>query len=241
MRKSPQLLALFLILITFFRVSGFLAHGIMLGAIGYAFAIAITAGVFVSGYFTGFKETKTWGIILLIAFGVTDLFFNELEMIRTLAPETLIGNGSNFLGFNADALTKAMHIAAVAYGALPTLLAGGLGVLQGEADKVASLNKRSIVAQIWYATKATLLKGLNATLAERFGQEYFAPLHQSNSSNLLPDGQETPVAPTKVRWEDLLATDKDAVATLPARQLMARYGISKRTVSNWKQRVASEK
>lgn len=245
MRKAPQFLALFLIVITFVRVSQFLAYGIKLGWLGFAFAVAVTFGVYVAGFFSSVKGLSLTGritaICLLAAFGATDLLFNTLEMVRTLAPETLIGNGSNFLYLRADALTSIMHVAALVYGILPTLLAGGLGLLQGQAEKLASLNRRSWIAAFFKAISATLQKGIVANLEEHYHISAYRQIQGGNGGNRLPVGDDIAIDAEelgKIRWEDLTSADKSAIAAMSSRQIMARYrGISERTARGWKQRI----
>lgn len=249
MKKSPTLLAFFLILITFFRVSNFLSIGIRLGYLGTAFAFAVAAGVFVAGYFSALKDISIVGriiaIVLLLAFGVTDLFFNELEVIRSLAPETLIGNGSNFLSMDKNSLTALMHIGAVAWGALPTLLAGGLGLLAAQAEKVASLNKRSWISAALMAISATFTKGIKANLEERYHIGQYRQITSGNSGKALTVSDDEVIdadlLPEKVRWEDLLATDKEAIAAMNGNQIVAKWKVSPRTARNWKSWVVNGK
>lgn len=245
MRKAPQFLALFLIIITFVRVSQFLSFGIKLGWLGFAFAVAVTLGVYVSGFFSSVKGLSLTGritaILLLVAFGATDLLFNTLEMIRTLAPETLIGSGENFLYLNATALTAIMHTAALVYGVLPTLLAGGLGILQGQAEKVASLNHRSWIAAFFKAISATLQKGIVANLEERYHISNYRQIPSGNSGKSLPVGDDIAIDAEEfrqVRWGDLTSADKSAIAAMNSRQIMAKYRLgSERTARDWKARV----
>lgn len=237
MKKAPAILAVGFVLITFFRVQQFLRDGMHLGTLGISFAIALTCAVYSAAYFTQFKETKFWAIVALVMFGALDLWFNELEMIRSLSPETLVVAGSSFLAMNSEQITKAMHVSALIYGVAPTLCSALLGFLQGDVEKVQSLNKRGVFGQVWYAIRATFLKGLNATLAEWFGQEYLAPQLPSKQNQLPQTTDGEIVVAKKVRWEDLLADDKDAIAQMNTRQIMSKYAVSKRTASYWKQKV----
>lgn len=243
MKRVPALLAIGFVLITFFRVSAFLQHGMQLGVLGISFAIALTAAVYASAYFTQFKESKGWAIVSLVVFGILDLWFNELEMIRSLSPEQLVVEGSSFLAFDAKTIENLLHISALIYGVAPTICAALLGLLQGSVEKVASLNKRGFFATILVATKATLQKGIKATLEDWFGKEHFAQLSSGKSGNMLPVSDDEVIdadaLPEKVRWEDLLAGDKSVIAGMSTRQIVAKWKVSDRTARNWKTRVVA--
>jgi len=242
MRKMPLLIAIGLVIITFFRVSTFMVFGMDLGILGYFFAFALTAGVFTSAYFTRFNETKWLAISALGLFGIADMWFNTFEMIRDLSVMQLVAPDAAFLGMNSAQIVYSMHLSAIAYGVLPTVFAGMMGALQSRADKVASLKVKSWIAQIWFAIRATFMKGLNATLADWFGKQYFADISQGNSGKSLPVADQPILDAPKIRWEDLQVADKEAIAQMSPRQIMARYGsISVRTARNWKQWVSEGK
>lgn len=242
MKKAPVLLAIGFVLITFFRVKQFLDEGLDLGWLGISFAIALTCAVYSAAYFTQFKETKNWAIVSLVVFGALDLWFNELEMIRSLSPEKLIVEGSAFLALNSTQITSAMHISALIYGVAPTLCSALLGFLQGDVEKVASLNKRGWIAQLWAANVALWKREIQATAAKRFGSRGFAELGYGNSGNLLPDAEDADVITAnagKIRWEDLKVADKEEIAAFNTRQIVAKWQVSPRTARNWKSRVES--
>lgn len=241
MRKAPALLAIGFILITFFRVSMFLSVGMQLGWLGVSFAIALTCGVYTAAYFTQFRETKLAAFISLVPFAIADLWFNEMEMVRSLAPETLIGNGANFLGFTSQSITTGLHVSAVVYGMLPTIFAALLGWLQADVAKVANLNKRGWLAASCVAIWATLTRGIKATLEDRFEIGKYAALPSGNSGKPLISADDTVIdadaVAARVRWEDLLAADKTAIAGMNTNQIVAKWHVAERTARNWKTRV----
>lgn len=244
MKKAPAILAVGFILITFFRVSVFLSEGMKLGWLGISFAIALTAGVYVSAYFTQFKETKLAAFAALVPFAVADLWFNEMEMIRALSPETLIAAQANFLNFSADSITRGLHISAVVYGALPTVFAALLGWLQADAEKVASLNKKGWIAQLWAANVALWKREIQATAVKTFGNQRFAELKSGNEGNqplLSVDESVVSVDAGKIRWEDLKVADKEEIAAFNTRQIQSKWQVSPRTARNWKKWVGQGK
>lgn len=242
MKRLPAILAIGFILITFFRVAQFLQYGMKLGWLGVSFAFALTMGVYTSAYLTQFKETRKAAIFALIPLAIADLWFNNIEMVRSLASVTLINADANFLGLDAKQITTILHASAIVYGCAPTIFAALLGWLQADTEKVASLNKRGLISQILWASKATFTRGLRAQLEDWFGTSFVAQLPSGNSGKALLDAQSEIVDAPKVRWEDLLAQDKDAIAQMTVRQLMAKYpAISRRTANNWKSWVASGK
>lgn len=249
MKKLPQLLAFFFILVTFFRVSSFLSTDLKFGAYGYFMAFAVTVGVFLGGYFTSkpdiSKLGRFWAILALVLFGVVDWYYNYLEVVHSLAPETLISKGANFLNMNDAYITYMMQWAAVLYATVPTVGAGLLGLLQSQVEKIASLNKRGWVAASVMAISATLTKGIKATLEDKYQIGKYAQIGSGNSGKQLTDSNEDAIdgsiLPDKVRWEDLLATDKEAIAAMNGKQIIAKWQVSPRTARNWKSWVISGK
>ncbi len=235
MKRMPLLLAVGFVLITFFRVSAFLFTGMRLGWLGFSFALALTLGVYVTAYFIRFRETKWIAIAALAIFTSADLWFNEFEMVRSLSPEQLLGVSANFLGFNSESITWGLHLSALIYGALPTTCAVLLGVLQSRVEKVATLKVRGFWGQLWFAIGATFTKGIRANLESALGKENFAQLPSGNQGKSLPEPGDGVINAGKVRWEDLKVADKEEIAQMTPRQVLARYGnISIRTARNWK-------
>lgn len=232
MRKSPQRLAFLLIAITITRVALLVVFGMKVGPLGYVFAVAVAAGVYVGAYFLRFKETRWAAFLTLILFAGADLFFNVLESVRSLSTEALVATDANFIGIGAEDLRHLFQRAALVFAAFPTIAAASLGWLQSGAERVAVLKSRAWFGKFGVAIMARMEKVL-PEIEDRAA-------NMPGATRILPASSAQPVLEAgKIRWEDLLASDKDFVAAHSTRQIVAQYGISDRTARNWKSRITA--
>lgn len=235
MRKSPQFFALFFILITVGRVAAFISLGLHIGAIGWLFAIGLTACVFVSAYFARYRETKVAGIVSLLFFLTIDLWFNEFELIRTLSTRQLVPPIANFMEIPQKKLQYAMQFSALVFGAFPTIAAALLGWLQSGADRVAVLKSRRVLPPFMLAFAARFQSWFPET-ADRV--KITNPNFREGSETEVIEGSEISAKqlPSKAaRWEHLTASDKAQIAALLPIQIIAKYGGSERRARMWKQ------
>lgn len=234
MRKSPSRLALFFILITITRVALFVAVGLKIGWLGYAFAVGLAVGVYVTAYFVRFPQTRLAAGIGLAVFGLADLFFNEAELIRSLSAEQLISPDANFIGIGQEFLRYAMQISAIVFGAFPTIAAAILGWLQSGAERIVVLKSKAWFGQFGVAIAAKAAK-------------WFPETMDTNIS--LPNGQlQLPgnsgngnIVAIKARWEDISASEKAEIAGKTVLQIIAKYGGSARRARMWKQWIEAGK
>ena len=235
MRKSPQFFALFFIIITVGRVAAFISLGLHIGVMGWAFAIGLTACVFITAYFARYKETRWAGGVGLVFFLLIDLWFNEFELIRTLSTKQLVPPVANFMNIPQQDLQFAMQFSALVFGAFPTIAAALLGWLQSGADRVAVLKSRRVLPpfmlafaarfQSWFPEQADRVKISN-------------PNYRDGSENEVIEGTEIAAKqlPGKaVRWDVLTASDKAQIAGMLPLQIISRYGGSERRARMWKQ------
>lgn len=228
MRKLPSRLAAFFILITISRVAAFAVLGLKLGPLGYAFAVGLAVGVYVTAYFARFKETKWISLIMLALFMSADLWFNEFELIRLLSTLDLISPDANFLELDHAALVRGMQISAIAYGAFPTIAAAGLGWLQSGADKVASLKVRRWFGKFGLAIAARIETWFPETsdsgVTISAGRVDFPAISGNGNTAMV-----------KARWNELSASAKVEIAGKSEAAILAMYGGSARRARMWKQ------
>lgn len=241
MRRLPSILAFFFVTISLWRVSDFMSRGLHLGFLGVLFAIGVAVAVYVSSYFTQHEKTKWAALVGLVFFGFLDVYFNTLEMVRTLSGLQIVADGSTFLRANSVQLTNIFQWSALVYGVIPTLSAAQLGWLQSDAEKVAFLNRRSWIAAFFKAISATMQKGIVANLEERYHISTYRQIESGKSGKQLEVSDDTVIDADavfgKIRWEDLIAADKTAIAGMSTRQIVAKWHVGERTARNWKSRV----
>lgn len=133
MKRLPLILAAVFIAITLTRVASLVEHGFSSGLLGWAFSFGLGVAVFVTSYFmrvaaasskTGMEDkrsrnTRAISAIALVFFVLVDGYFNVVEVLRSLTDQSL-------------------YVAALLYGAFPTVAAALLGVLQGYVDRLPS-------------------------------------------------------------------------------------------------------
>lgn len=228
MRKMPQRLALFFILITIARVAFFMVQGLHVGPLGYAFAIGLAAGVYVSAFYVRFPQTQKAAIVSLVFFLTVDLWFNEFEVIRTMAEAENFSSAALFLSWDAEILRKMVQFSALVFGAFPTFAAALLGWMQSGAEK-ANLGKR----RAWFG---------------QFGLQFGAKI-LSYFPEISEDGQNRPALTgssdviegntgLKVSKGRLVSEDWDWISAHAVRQIAVKYGTSVRNARNWKAEAA---
>lgn len=269
MKRLPFWLGFASIAVTFFRAGDYLANGVHMNWIGWFMAFVFSIAVFVSAYFTQVKLRvrhesykrrrglerfwiyvrnfwrKDYGRWIAFAslafFTVVDLLFNEAEIIRTVANKEFVSSDASFLGYTGTQLEVINHFFALLVGAVPTFGALILGVLQGRADKMPVLERVGWFSQFLRAIWETLLRGIQANLADAFKVPHIILEKQEHRPQLLEkveEGREIPVLAKKVRWEDLKVPDKEEISQMTVAQVLGKFpGISSKTVRNWKKRI----
>lgn len=237
MRQNPQRLALFFIAITIARVAFFVALGLQVGWMGYAFAVGLAAGVYVSAYFLRFKETKWAALTSLTVFMLTDLWFNEFENIRTVSTAQLINDDANFMSIDATTIRYSMQFSALVFGAFPTLAAALLGWLQSGVERVQVLKTRS-----WFGK-------FGVGIMAKF-ESYFPEIEDKHNSavqiSTVTNGKLLPESGNngnrgKERWEEISAEKRAEFPSLSVGQMVALYGGTPRRARMWKQWVKEGK
>lgn len=138
MRKLPTLVAGAFLAIQLQRVADFVSKGLNGGPVlGWAFALGIAAGVFVSAYWTRQSITRKdgeedkrdrqarsaawWSLVIFISL---DGAFNLAETLRVL-------------------IDQGLRVYAVIYGVSPTVAAAVLGSMQGRIDRLPVAPRKS--------------------------------------------------------------------------------------------------
>lgn len=236
MKNAPFRLSFFLIAIQITRVASFLGSGLHLGWMGFAFAIAVGYGVYVSAYFFG--KAKGWGKIPgalgLILFGGGDLWFNEMELIRVLSATDLVVETANFMNYTADDIRWFMHYSALFFGAFPTIGAGLLGWMQTTAEDIEEFKEPGLFARIGTALGSIVVSGAGVAVVRL---ERFAKIAPRDGQNLpLLEGQTKLVR----RWKSLTAEEIGRIMGPPGmgrEQMVAFFGISDGAAGDWKRRL----
>lgn len=230
MKNAPYNLSAFFIVITIVRVAVFVVTGLNLGPLGYAFAVGIAAGVYVSSYYLQFKETKGRALAGLALFLLADLWFNVFEVVRSTSTAQLVPPEANFLGLPSESLRTGMQWSAIAFGILPTLAAAILGWLQGGVSQVKSLNRPGPAARI-VAAIARMLAGITIGAAVWFERK--AGIASNNGDNLpYVDGQVVANRKPK-RIGQLNQSDIAFIAKASREAVMAEFNVSNGTAGNW--------
>lgn len=228
MRNLPKLLAFAFIAVTLSRVALLISVGFKADWQGWAFAVGLAIGVYLSTYFIRYKETFWPAISATVFFVIVDLWFNEVEIVRTLSASDMIAPSANFLSMNAEYLRGMMQVSALIYGAFPTIAAALLGWLQAWAEKVATLKPRAFFPHIQLAIMAKVDSMFPVTTETR--------RISGNNQPLLPETVENaPYRQNAVRWENLTTADRAEIAGMLPMQIISRYGGSDRRARMWKQ------
>lgn len=233
MKNAPSRLATFLIFITIARVAFFLANGLHLGWMGWAFAVGLGAGVYVSAYYFGKAAgwNKIVGFLGLILFGGGDLWFNEMEVIRILSAKDLIVDSANFMNYSADDLRWAMQYSAIFFGAFPTLGAGLLGWMQSVAEGIPDFQKPTLYARI-----ETALGRMVTSWAGGFAVKL-----EKRANIAVQDGEIMPLLDGQAklvrRWKSLTAEDIARIPLLNREEVTIQYGVSDGAAGDWHRKI----
>jgi hypothetical protein len=201
---------------------------------GYAFAVGLAAGVYVSAYFLRFKEARWAAFSTLAIFMLADLWFNEFENIRTVSTAQLISDDANFMNIDAQTIRYGMQFSALVFGAFPTIAAALLGWLQSGAERVQVLRTRSLFGKFGIGIMAKFERAFPEI--EDKGKR--SPLLSENSTGkMLTAGGNR----GKVRWDEISAEKRAQLPGLSAGQIVAMYGGSPRRARMWVQWVKDGK
>lgn len=238
MRNNPSRLAIFFVLITITRVATFAVFGLQIGWMGYAFAIGLAAGVYITAYFIRFDETRLPAVVGLVLFLVADMWFNEFENIRTISALALVDNSVNFLSWDAETIRRLMQVSALVFGAFPTIAAAVLGWLQSGAERVRVLKTRNWFGKIGLAFAARIENSF-PEVEDRASARLAAPAEKAEIS-VVADG-ENQATGRKVRWEEIAAEERSQFPVMTDYQIVTRYGGSVRRARMWRQWVRENK
>jgi len=204
-----------------------MATGLALGLVGTSLAIGNAVGVYISAYFLARLPIKR-GILValpaLILFGLIDMAFNMLEVVRTLSTANFVPNNANFLNMSAADIHWAMQWAGLAVGIFPSVATALLGLLQGQANTLNYLDNKSFFGQIQLAILAKI--GYKNTAIEA-DQPVIISDDQQNAPRIT--GKSKMIAKNS-----LTAEQKSALPTLTDGQIVSMYGIKPRTARKWK-------
>lgn len=240
MRKTPQVLALFFIAITIGRVAAFISVGLDVGFTGWLFSFGLAFGVYISAFFVRHKESRWAALFALTFFVLTDLWFNEFELVRVLSTSQILTPDANFLGIEHIYLVYSMQFSALVFGAFPTIAAALLGWLQAGADRVAVLKSRSVFPSIGVAIAAKISSLFPETLDTVKISRFDNP--QLPENNAVYNAETSmPRLGKSARWERLSNSEKAEIANLLPMQIAAKYGGSERRARMWLQWIREGK
>lgn len=241
MRKAPQYLTYFFIVISVQRVAVYLAESLHVSWLGWPFALGIAFGIYVGMYYQGEAITERYARQTAWMFIIVDLVYNEFEIINQLSAAELVTPDSNFLGIGHEWLTYGIQASAVLFGAIPTLAVAFLGRLQNAADqhwKGKLTNTQRIMNAL---TKS--LSNVTGAIAIRFEAFAFGGSKgASQPSHGVPadDGQVI-ITATPKKWKQLTADDVAFISVNGRGQIANRYGISDGAAGNWKRDILAGK
>jgi hypothetical protein len=129
MKRLPLILGLIFISVTVHRVALFSGGGFN----GWAVALALAIGVFLSAYFTEMKTTSKPALVALVAFVLVDGLFNVSEVLKWSVEQ---GRWDFALKFSEQSSIYIYRFADPLYGIFPTLAAAMLGWLSKAAEKL---------------------------------------------------------------------------------------------------------
>ena len=241
MRRAPQYLTYFFIVISVQRVAEYIASSLHVAWMGWPFAFGIAFGVYVGMWYRGEAQTEKAARNAAWMFILVDLVFNEFELISELSATQLVPPTSNFLGIGQAYLTYGMQISALLFGAIPTLAIAFLGRLQNAADgywkgKITNVQrvKNSLTKMFSEFTGAIAIK------FEGYASGFIKNAQSQGTSVPVVDGQVvTPATPK--RWKQLTADDVSYISANGRGQVMAHFGISDGAAGNWKADIAAGK
>ena len=237
MRKAPQYLTYFFIVISVKRVADYIANSLSVPYMGWPFAIGIAFGIYVGMYYQGEPVTQRAARQTAWMFVLVDLVFNEFEIINSLSAAQLVANDSNFLGIGHVWLTYGNQASAVLFGAIPTLAVAFLGRLQNAADqhwKGRPTNSQRIGNAI--TRSLANITGAIAVRVEAFAYKDGKSATPTSYSMPVVDGRVIgPATPKK--WKQLTADDVAYISTNGRGQIARQYGISDGAAGNWKRDI----
>lgn len=238
MRRAPQYLTYFFIVISVQRVAEYIANSLHVSWMGWPFAFGIAFGVYVGMWYRGEPQTEKAARSAAWMFIIVDLVFNEFELISELSAKQLVPPTSNFLGIGAEWLTYGMQLSAILFGAIPTLAVAFLGRLQNSADSYWK-GKITNVQRVGNAFTRMLahVTGAIAFRVEGFAMKFGNNAHSQGTPVPQGDGQEFSSANPK-RWKQLTAEDVQFISANGRAAIMARFGISDGAAGNWKANIA---
>lgn len=240
-RKAPQYLTYFFIVISVKRVADYIALSLSVPYMGWPFAIGIAFGIYVGMWYQGEETTKRAGRQAAWMFILVDLVFNEFEIINSLSAAQLVANDSNFLGIGHKWLTYGNQASAVLFGAIPTLAVAFLGRLQNSADQhwKGKITNSQRIANAFSKSLANIT-GAIAIKFEAFAYKDGKSASQPSAGVPTVDGQIiTPATPKK--WKQLTADDVAFISVNGRGQIATRYGISDGAAGNWKRDILAGK
>jgi len=226
-KTSPRNLSLFFLAVTIYRAAIFMATGLALGLVGTSLAVGNAVGVYISAYFLARLPLKR-GILValpaLILFGLIDMAFNMLEVVRTLSTANFVPESANFLNMSAADIHWAMQWAGLAVGIFPSVATALLGLLQGQANTLDYLDNQSFFGQMQLAFLAKI--GYKNT-ADQTYQPVTITTTQENAPRITGNSK-------MIAKSSLTSEQRSALPTLTDGQIVSMYGIKPRTARKWK-------
>ncbi len=247
MRRIAERLALFFIITQINRVANFIykfqpaeTTGYLL--LSYGISIGLAYGVYISFYFIQKSSRERWilglaSLMGIVVFGSVDLFFNIFDVVVTVSQKALIPPTSSFAGVEANTLETAIQIAALVFGALPTVASATLGMLQGS---VTMLKESEMGAPTTWSRLGKSFGKIFDTFAIRFaigfeavGEKISVTDKKSSQTVEVVDADSEDVVTPK-RWPDLSQKDVDFILANGRKAIMRRFDTSNGTAGNWK-------
>lgn len=136
MKRLPLILGLIFISVTVHRVALFSGGGFN----GWAVALALAVGVFLSAYFSEMKTTSKPALVALVAFVLVDGLFNVSEVLKWSVEQ---GRWDFAIKFSEETSVYIYRFADPLYGIFPTIAAAILGWLSKAAEKLIVSRKGS--------------------------------------------------------------------------------------------------
>lgn len=247
MRRIAERLALFFIITQINRVANFIykfqpaeTTGYLI--LSYAISIGLAYGVYASFYFIQKASWKRWplgvaSLLGIVVFGGTDLFFNVFDVVVTVSQKALIPPTSSFAGIGAATLESAIQIAAIAFGALPTVASATLGLLQGGVSMLTDAEMGATT--IWTRLGRSFTKIFDS-FAIRFaigfeavGQKLSVTDRDASANQTVVDSAFTDDVTPK-RWPELNKDDVAFIMGNGRKAIMHKFATSNGTAGNWK-------
>jgi len=129
MKRLPLILGLIFISVTVHRVASYSGGGFN----GWAIALALAIGVFLSAYFTEMKTTVRPALFMLVFFVVVDGLFNLNEVLKWSVEQ---GRWNFTLQLWSSTSLYIYRISDPIYGIFPTLAAAMLGWLSKATERL---------------------------------------------------------------------------------------------------------